>query len=107
MGRASLSKAERRRIGIERVERLLSLAEQAALEGRLDDAHRYSELAWRVKTRNLVPMLPALRTQVCRGCRAFLLASRTARVRVTGAKVSTTCLRCGRVHRRPLPGQTR
>lgn len=88
----------------ERVQRLLELAEAAALEGRMEDADRYAELAWRVTTRYVIEPTVRLKARVCRGCKAYLLPGETARVRVTQGKVSTTCLACGRVRRRPLDG---
>lgn len=85
-----------------RVQRLLELAEAAALKGRLDDASRYGALAWRVTTRYTLDAPARLKARVCRSCHAFWLPGETARVRVTGGKLSTTCTACGTVRRIPF-----
>jgi ribonuclease P protein subunit RPR2 len=92
-------KADDRRIARERIARLLALAEQQALAGKLERAHRYAQLARRVGTRYVVRLDRAQRRKVCRACGAFLLPGRTARVRTTGGKVTTTCLACGAARR--------
>lgn len=96
------NKPHEREIARERIERLLELAEVAALDGRLDDAARYGQLAWRLTTRHRLPVEDELKQRVCRGCKRYLLPGRTARTRIEGGKVSTTCERCGRVRRIPL-----
>jgi ribonuclease P protein subunit RPR2 len=92
-------KGEERRIARERIARLFHLAEAAALRGEAPRADRYALLAKRVGMRYTVPLGQPHRRRLCRGCGAYLLPGRTARVRATGGKVSTTCLRCGRVQR--------
>lgn len=86
----------------ERVQRLLGLAEEAALEDRLEDARRYGAMAWRLTTRHTLDAPDRLKARVCRSCHAFWLPGETARVRVTGGKVSTTCTACGNVRRVPF-----
>lgn len=81
---------------------LLELAREAALEGRASDAARYGELAWRLTTRYQLGASQELKRRVCRECRAYLVPGETARVRLEGGKVSTTCTTCGRVRRVPL-----
>lgn len=80
----------------------MSLAREAALEDRLADASRYGELAWRLTTRYQLGASDRLKRRVCRGCHTYLLPGESARVRLEGAKVATTCLSCGRVRRIPL-----
>lgn len=98
---ARRNKAEEKAIAFERVARLVELAEQALREGRPARAHRYAELAWRVKT---TYQLRGSRIdgRACRACHAFLHPGATARVRLTEGKLSVTCLACGHVRRRPL-----
>lgn len=88
----------------DRVDRLLELAEQAALDDRLSDASRYGQLAWRLSTRHELPIDDVLKVRLCRSCKAYLLPGRSARVRLEGGKISRTCLACGEVRRRPLHG---
>jgi len=40
-----------------------------------------------------------VRRLICRTCRRSLMPGKSARVRVYSRVVSTTCLRCGRVHK--------
>ena len=96
------NKGEERDVARERVERLVALADEALLAGLPDRAHRYAELAWRVKTRYQLRGT-ALDGRACRACRAFLRPGLTSRVRLTGGKRSVTCLRCGTVRRRTIP----
>lgn len=98
---ARRDKGEERAIARERIATLVARAEDALRAGRDDRAHRYAELAWRVKTTYQLRG-SALDGRVCRACHAFLLPGRTSRVRLTGGKRSTTCLRCGAVRRKPL-----
>jgi ribonuclease P protein subunit RPR2 len=81
---------------------LLELAREAALDGRLDDAGRYGELAWRLTTRYQLEASPELKQRVCRNCKAYLLPGETVRVRVEASSVSQTCTSCGRVRRVPV-----
>jgi len=42
---------------------------------------------------------PSIRGMICRTCKKSMLPGRTSRVRVTSHVITTTCLRCSRVHR--------
>lgn len=95
-------KDEERAIARERIRILFAEAEQAALEGRLDRADRYVELARRIGMRYQVPIPRELKPFVCRRCGAYLLPGETSRVRTRGTAVATTCLRCGHVRRVPF-----
>jgi ribonuclease P protein subunit RPR2 len=95
----SPSKAE---VARQRRQRLLELAREAALDGRVEDASRYGELAWRLTTRYTLDASDELKTRVCRECHAYLLPSKTARTRIEAGKVSTTCLSCEATRRVPL-----
>lgn len=81
---------------------LLELAEEAALKDRFPDADRYGELAWRLTTRHQLGASDELKRRVCRSCHSYLLPGTTARVRLEGGSVTTTCLSCGRQRRIPL-----
>lgn len=97
---ARRNKGEEKAIARERIERLVTLADQAMRQGLLARAMRYGDLAWRIKTTYQLRPSPIDR-RVCRNCHAFL-GPATTRVRLTRGKLSTTCLRCGHVRRRPL-----
>ncbi|HVM46046.1 MAG TPA: ribonuclease P [Candidatus Thermoplasmatota archaeon] len=89
-----------RQIARERVARLVALAEQAVAAQRPERAHRYAELAWRVKTTYQLRGC-AIDGRRCRSCGAFLSGA-TSRVRLRDGVRVTTCLACGAVRRRPL-----
>lgn len=98
---ARRNKAEERAIVRGRIATLMALAEAAAREGRLDRAHRYAELSWRMKTGYQLAE-SGCEARVCRRCHAFLQPGVTSRVRLTGGKLTRTCLRCGATRRVPL-----
>ena len=98
---ARRNKGAEREIARERIARLVALAEEALRERHDARADRYADLAWRVKTTYQLRGTP-LDGRVCRACKAFLQPGRTSRVRLTGGKRTTTCLKCGAVRRRPL-----
>lgn len=102
---ARRNKGEERVIAKERVARLVTLT-QAALRAQHEErAHRYAEHAWRLKTTYQLRGT-AIDGRVCRVCHAFLQPGRTSRVRLTGGKRTTTCLRCGAMRRHPLTART-
>ena len=101
MGRREEYKA----LALERIERLFELAERVP-SSRLELAHRYVELAWRLATRYNVRFPPHLKRKFCRKCKAFLRPGITSRVRTRSkpSRLVMTCLRCG--HRVRLPLKT-
>ncbi|MBJ28756.1 MAG: hypothetical protein CMB61_01690 [Euryarchaeota archaeon] len=42
---------------------------------------------------------PKVRRLICRTCKESLIPGRTSRVRIASKRITTTCLRCGRVNR--------
>lgn len=100
------NKGEERAIARDRVARLVELAEEALRAGRDERAHRYAELAWRVKTTYQLRGT-AIDGRACRACHAFLQPGRTSRVRLTGGRRTATCLRCGAMRRTPLTAARR
>lgn len=94
-------KGEERRIARERIERLFRLAEAEALKANDARANRYAGLARRIGMRYNVRLPSEFKRRVCKGCHAYLLPPRTARVRVGESRVTTTCLACGTVMRFP------
>jgi len=94
-------KGQERRIAGERIETLFRLAETEALKGNFGRANRYVELGRKIGMRYNVRLPSAFKRRVCKGCHAFLLPPKTARVRVGGSRVVTTCLKCGTVMRFP------
>jgi len=100
-------KREARAIAAERLDILLNEAEKAALEGKLKRADRYAELAGKIRMKVNLPLPPGRKGEICRGCKAFLLPGKTARVRVRDGRVVRQCLRCGRIARVPYSARRR
>lgn len=94
-------KGQERRIAMERIEALFGLAEREGLQGNFGRADRYVELARRIGMRYNVRLPSAFKRRVCRSCHAYLLPPKTARVRIGGSRIVTTCLRCGTIMRFP------
>jgi ribonuclease P protein subunit RPR2 len=89
-------------IARERMELLMEQADQAALAGQMDLADRYVDMARRVGMRYNVRFQPTHRRRFCKSCYRYMLPGSTSRTRMSRGRVVTTCLRCGRVMRRPL-----
>lgn len=94
-------KGQERRIARERIDRLFHLAEQEALKGNMVRANRYVDLGRRIGMRYNVRLPSEHKRRVCKGCHAYLLPPKTARVRIGESRVVTTCLACGTVMRFP------
>jgi len=82
----------------EEMERLLEAAELVFDEDS-ERAHRYAEIAWRLKLKSRVDLPERWKRSVCRSCQGFLVPGRSARLRVRRGRVVTKCLRCGEVRR--------
>jgi ribonuclease P protein subunit RPR2 len=89
-------------IARERMDLLMDQADQAALQGRMDLADRYVDMARRVGMRYNVRLRPVHRRKFCKACYRYLLPGSTSRTRMNRGRVVTTCLRCGHVMRRPM-----
>jgi ribonuclease P protein subunit RPR2 len=89
-------------IAKERMELLMEQADKAALDGRMDQADRYVDMARRVGMRYNVRFRPEQRQRFCKACYRYLLPGSTSRTRLNRGRSVTTCLRCGHVTRRPL-----
>lgn len=97
------NKSELKRIGKERVERLLDLA-SSVFDRRPELAHRYAELAWKIKTRYNLRLPKELKRKFCRRCQTFWVPGETCRVRLRSPnppRIVITCLECGYKRRVP------
>lgn len=99
MSKRRISQKDVSKIGEERIARLISLSEEAVIQGRPDRARRYVELARRIgmKTRTGMPA----DWRYCKDCLIPLMPGRTCRVRLSSHKVCITCEMCGTVRRLP------
>lgn len=84
----------------ERVDRLESLASEAASAGNDDLAREYVKLARRVAERHRLSLPRSLRWFTCDACDRYLLPGRNATVRTRSAHVVVTC-ECGAQNRHP------
>jgi len=96
----------RRRIPLERYERLIAMARRYLREDP-QLAHRYAHLARRIALRNRLRPPPRLKHAVCKRCGAPLVPGVNARVRLRRRRephLAVTCLECGYVRRHPYGG---
>jgi ribonuclease P protein subunit RPR2 len=99
MGKRHVSNKEVKAIARRRMGRLLVLARDQAIQGDLDRARRYVDLARRVAMRGNVPM--PYGAMVCPGCHTPFLSGRTCRVRLRSDRLIITCHVCGQCRRLP------
>jgi ribonuclease P protein subunit RPR2 len=88
-------------LALQRIERLFELAEAAAREEQEERSRRCLELARTIGMRYRVRIPKHLKARLCRRCHALLIPGKTARVRLRGEYLTTTCLSCGEHMRRP------
>jgi ribonuclease P protein subunit RPR2 len=100
-----LPNATVREIGAQRIDRLLTLSEQAVRDGREDRARRYVGIARAISAKTRVKM-PKER-MFCRRCNAPLMPGISCTVRLSNHKVTTTCNMCGEVRRHPYTREQR
>jgi len=86
----------------ERIDLLFASAKKRALLGQMELADRYVSLAFTVAKRYNVRLSKDQKSVFCRTCQAYLIAPRTAMVRVRGGRVIRHCLKCQDIRRIPL-----
>ncbi len=84
----------------QRIIRLFELAEEE-FQAHPERSDRYVRLARRIGMRYRVRMPDELKQRMCKHCHAFLVQGVTARTRLQGTHMTTTCLACGELIRRP------
>ena len=84
-------------------QRITRLFELARIEFEKNPGHsdRYVQLARRIGMRYRVRMPPEFKKQICKHCHAYLVQGVTARTRLQGTHISTTCISCGKQMRQP------
>jgi ribonuclease P protein subunit RPR2 len=84
-------------------ERIIRLFELARIE--FNDhpkrSDRYVQLARRIGMRYRVRMPQEFKREICKHCHAYLVQGVTARTRLQGTHISTTCTLCGKQMRLP------
>ena len=95
-------KGEERAVAERRIATLLAHARAEHLaDGASPLPDRYAALSLRIAQRYQTGLPPAAKAQLCRACGAYRTGA-TSRTRLTGGRLSVTCLRCGAVARRPI-----
>ncbi len=98
----SRKKRKLKSIALERVKRLLDFASKIFKENP-ELAHRYAEMAWKLKTRYNLKLPKPLKLKICRKCQKLWVPGKTCRVRLRSNQpyMSITCLNCGYIKRIP------
>ncbi len=84
----------------QRIERLFELAD-SEFKIHPERSDRYVSLARRIGMRYRVRLPTELRQKTCKHCHRYLVQGITARTRLLGTHIATTCLACGKQMRRP------
>ena len=83
-------------------QRIILLFELADHEFRThpERSNRYVRLARRIGMRYRVRIPGELKQRICKQCHSYLVEGTTARTRLQGTHITTTCLVCGKQMRR-------
>ncbi|HHF56434.1 MAG TPA: ribonuclease P [Thermoplasmatales archaeon] len=92
----------RKRIAIRRIHRLFEMAEKMALDGRIELASRYVEIARKIGMKYLVRIPKQYKRRFCKGCSSYLLPGENCSVRIKKKKIVISCHNCGRIMRVPF-----
>ncbi|HEX55424.1 MAG: hypothetical protein DRO90_02750 [Candidatus Altiarchaeales archaeon] len=100
MSRAVFLRLKKRdkRIAMERIEILFKNADDSALNGNIENANRYIELARRIAMKYNIRIPREYKRKFCKYCYRYLLPGRTSRTRINSRmrRVEIKCLSCGR-----------
>jgi ribonuclease P protein subunit RPR2 len=84
----------------QRIIRLFELAGQE-FKTHPERSDRYVRLARRIGMRYRVRIPEGLKPRICKHCHAYLVQGVTARTRLQGTHIATTCTACGKQMRHP------
>jgi len=96
-----VQKTFRKKIARERINRLFQEAEKRAMEGKIELANRYVELARKIAMKYLVRIPKIYRMRFCRKCNSYLIPGKNCRVRIHKHRIIITCDKCGNIKRYP------
>ncbi len=91
---------EKRRIAVERIDTLFTLAERVFPYDR-ELANRYVSIALAVQQKARIRMPRRWKRRYCKKCHSFLVPGVNARVRLRDGHVVIKCLECGYIMRYP------
>ncbi|MEK6961146.1 MAG: ribonuclease P [Nanoarchaeota archaeon] len=100
MARRSYRKKPERQtsLAMQRVRTLIEQAD-AIFERRPDLSDRYAWMARRISMKNKLRLPSEIKRRICKGCEAFLVPGKTARIRTNRGNVVIYCIACKRVTR--------
>jgi len=85
-------------IALERIVRLIELADKEAREGNLGQADKLIELARKINTKTKTRIPKELKRKYCKHCYCYLMPGKTSKTRINSKqkRVEIACLKCGR-----------
>jgi len=95
-------KKTQKTIAKKRINQLFILAENNALEGRLNLSNRYVEIARNLSMKYLVPIPIEYKRRFCKHCYSYLLPYVNSRVRIHHGKIIIFCYKCKKHTRIPI-----
>lgn len=98
----SRNKKLEKSIAKKRICKLFSMAEQRALEGKLNLANRYVQIARKISMKYLVPIPKEYKRKFCKHCYAFLVPGLNSRFRINNSKLVIYCKNCNKLTRIPF-----
>ncbi|ADG13015.1 ribonuclease P protein component 4 [Methanocaldococcus infernus] len=94
-----------KKIGYERIDILMNLAEEEAKRGNWDRVKRYVYLARKIAMKLRLRFPKKWKRRICKKCGTLLVYGKNARVRVKAKRyphVVITCLECNHIYRIPM-----
>ena len=102
MTRRKTDKKTQKKIATSRINQLFILAEQNALNGKLNFSTRYVEIARKISMRYLVPIPLEHKRRFCKHCYSYLLPHVNSRIRIHRGKIVIFCNNCKKYTRIPI-----
>ena len=102
MTRRKTDKKTQKKIATSRINQLFILAEQNALDGKLNLSNRYVEIARKISMRYLVPIPLEHKRRFCKHCYSYLLPHVNSRIRIHRGKIVIFCNNCKKYTRIPI-----
>ena len=97
-----ISKSQQKRIANLRISKLFAMAEEKALNGDINLANRYVEIARKISMKNLTPLKKEYKRRFCKHCYSYHLPNITCRIRINRGKIVFYCKNCNKYTRIPF-----
>ncbi|MEA2054127.1 MAG: ribonuclease P protein component 4 [Candidatus Thermoplasmatota archaeon] len=95
-------KIRRKLIARKRIYHLFEMAEKMAMDGKMDLAGRYVEIARKIGMKYLVRIPKAYKKRFCKKCNSYLLPGKNCSVRLKKKRIVVSCHNCGNIIRTPF-----